>query len=311
VSILFLAETTYKNQTQQEAEAAGLAAAIQTKGDYVVSSSSSSNNSLRNKDNGIHKNDSDNGTDNGTDIDINDIQSREVRMSLPYGSGNDKKSLSYYHCGPTITSSSLSSSSSKDIEILLLHGAAFTKANYMESNILQNLCTKGNKNISHTGRVSVTALDLSVQADGQGLKSAFDALVQENVLSGKPVVVVSPSASGKSIVSMVSSSSSSSSQSKTNQSLLKDVVKVWMPVASSAVLKVKKDDEFKIFTKLNIPILAMNGDRDEMGQRVTKKLVDVANAKGVSMKGGHPCYLDSPIVFVDVILSFLHELQKQ
>jgi pimeloyl-ACP methyl ester carboxylesterase len=159
--------------------------------------------------------------------------------------------------------------------------------------------------------VSVTALDLSVQADGQGLKSAFDALVQENVLSGKPVVVVSPSASGKSIVSMVSSSSSSSSQSKTNQSLLKDVVKVWMPVASSAVLKVKKDDEFKIFTKLNIPILAMNGDRDEMGQRVTKKLVDVANAKGVSMKGGHPCYLDSPIVFVDVILSFLHELQKQ
>jgi hypothetical protein len=249
ISILFLAEITYSNQIQQEKEVA--TAAFQ--------------NTNRQK---THH---------------NVLETYEVQMDLPYGSGTDKKSLSYYHCGSTISSSSYTS---KDNEILLLHGAAFTKENWVESEILQNLCLKGNDNISENGRLSVTALDLSVQADGNGLKSAFDSLIEKGVLSGNPLVVVTPSASGKTIVSMITDNESS---------LLRDIVKVWMPVASFAVMSVKNDNVFK---------------EDKKGKSVTKRLVDFANAKGVEIKGGHPCYLDSPVVFVDTILSFLHDVQS-
>lgn len=272
VSILFLAEITYSNQIQQEKEIA--TASFQKNSEDVTIAG-------RQK---IH---------HGT------LEAHVVQMDLPYGSGMDKKSLSYYHCGSTISSSSYTP---KDNEILLLHGAAFTKENWVESEILQKLCLRGNDNVSENGRLSVTALDLSVQADGNGLKSAFDSLIEKGVLSGNPLVVVTPSASGKTIVSMITNSSTSS--------LLKDTVKVWMPVASFAVMSVKDDDVFQEFTKSKIPILAMNGDEDAKGKSVTKRLVEFGNAKGVEMKGGHPCYLDSPVVFVDTILAFLQDVQS-
>ncbi len=273
VSILFLAQITYSNQIQQEKEIA--AATFQKKSEDVT-------NAIRQK---FH---------------YDALEAYEVHMDLPYGSGMDKKSLSYYHCGSTISSSS--SYTSKDNEILLLHGAAFTKENWVESEILQNLCLRGNDNVSENGRLSVTALDLSVQADGSGLKSAFDSLVQKGVLSGNPLVVVTPSASGKTVVSMITNSST--------MSLLNDIVKVWMPVASFAVMGVKDDDVFKEFTKYKIPILAINGDGDAKGKSVTKRLVEFGNAKGVEIQGGHPCYLDSPVVFVDTILAFLQDVQS-
>ena len=280
VSILFLAESTYSNQIQQEKEMSSL-----TKGFVSPSSSSSSNQEE---------------TENSTEV---MIESHEVQMELPFGSGSDKKTLSYYHCGETISASSYSP---KDNEIILLHGAKFTKENWVESNILQHLCFKGNDDIANHGRMSITALDLSVRADGLGLKSAFDSLVEKGVLSGKPAVVVTPSASGRSIVSMITSQHPPGGQEK--ESLLEEIVKVWMPVASFAVMSVKNDDVFKAFRESNIPILAMNGDADAKGKDVTAKLVGVANAKGVEMKGGHPCYLDSPTKFEDTIISFLRDL---
>ena len=148
--------------------------------------------------------------------------------------------------------------------------------------------------------MSVSALDLPVRADGLELESAFDALVKEDVLSGNPVIVVTPSASGKSIVSLVTEG---------NTLVLKKIVRAWMPVASNAVLGVKDDEAFQIFSELDISILAMNGDKDLMGRDVTKKLVEVAGAKGVEMEGSHPCYLDSPTYFVDTIISFINGLK--
>lgn len=276
--ILYLAESTYSNQIQQEKQIASLKNGfVSPKYDSIQSQASRKGNNNYKKIIGAH----------------------EVQMSLPYGSGDDKKSLSYYHCGETLTSSSYNK---KDNEIILLHGAKFTKENWIESEILLNLCIKGNDNASEQGRLSVSALDLSVSADGSGLKSAFDSLVQNGILSGRPVVVITPSASGKTIVSMITEGM---------ESTLKEIVKIWMPVASPAVIGVKDDMKFKVFQDLNIPILAMNGDGDAMGKKVTKRLVDFAGAKGVEMKGGHPCYLDSPSVFEDTVLSFIRDVETE
>eukprot|EP00551_Chaetoceros_affinis_P012083 CAMPEP_0203685000 /NCGR_PEP_ID=MMETSP0090-20130426/48321_1 /ASSEMBLY_ACC=CAM_ASM_001088 /TAXON_ID=426623 /ORGANISM="Chaetoceros affinis, Strain CCMP159" /LENGTH=329 /DNA_ID=CAMNT_0050554183 /DNA_START=39 /DNA_END=1028 /DNA_ORIENTATION=+ len=275
--ILFLAEHTFANQIQIEKEAAIAQASIE------MSSFTSSK-----------------AADSSNEDDII-TEPHEIEMTLPFGSGKDKKTLAYYHCG-----SGAGDKSENDIEIILLHGAAFTKENWIQSEIFQNLCIKGNDKNSYNNsdgerNVSVSALDLSVGADGAGLESAFDALVEEGVLSGNPAIVVTPSASGRSIVSLVAEG---------NTEVLKKVVRVWMPVASFAVIGIKDDASFNIFSELNIPILAMNGDKDTKGKAVTKKLVDVADAKGVEMEGGHPCYLDSPTYFVDVIISFINGLKS-
>ena len=44
-----------------------------------------------------------------------------------------------------------------------------------------------------------------------------------------------------------------------------------------------------------------------MGRRVTEKLVNAINAKGVELKGGHRVYLFSPSEFVQEIIDFISE----
>jgi len=214
-----------------------------------------------------------------------------VRLSLPYGKGIDKKSLEYIHCGTKFTKSSFTKS---DSELILLHGRKFTKEDWSSSGILADICSKGAQHIS------VTAIDLSVTADGLGFRDAFDALIEGKAISGNPVVVISPSASGRAIVSMGTIAAESG-----DYSTLKSIIKVWIPVASPAVLSVRDDAALAAFSLAAIPVLAINGDKDEMGKKVTKKLESAAHAKGVQLKGGHAVYLDSPRFFVDIVMRIL------
>ena len=85
---------------------------------------------------------------------------------------------------------------------------------------------------------------------------------------------------------------------------MKKLIKVWIPVASPAVLSVRDDAPLAAFSLARIPVLAINGDQDVMGKKVTKKLESVANAKGVELKGSHAVYLDSPNIFVDTVMDF-------
>ncbi|EED94093.1 predicted protein [Thalassiosira pseudonana CCMP1335] len=212
--------------------------------------------------------------------------------SITYSNG---KQLAYYHCGPPLDPDTT--------ELLLLHGAAFTKEDWKRSGILDKLCELNND--EERGDLSVVALDLPVSADGMEFKSAFDSLVEEGILSGKALTVVTPSASGKAVVGlgemMVSSSSSSMQDNE-----LKQVVKAWIPVAPPAVLSADSST-LESFTKLQIPILAIHGDQDSMGKKVTQKLEQNANAKGVELEGKHPVYLDSPEEFVREVLQFMEE----
>lgn len=196
------------------------------------------------------------------------------------------KSIDYYHCGP--------SPESTTSELVLLHGAAFTKEDWKNSGIIEQLCS-ANEN-AESG-LTVTALDLPVSATGEELESVFDALVREGVLSGKPVVVVTPSASGRALVTLFN-----------DKEAVRKVLKGWIPVAP-AMVNQTPDEVFDVLTDLSIPVLAIYGDRDSFGEVVTQKLIRVANAKGVELEGGHPVYLDSPDEFAREVLMFLEDAQ--
>ena len=226
----------------------------------------------------------------GTETQNNEISESSIQLTSHLGTGAQRKTLNYLHCGVSFTSEN--KPSDNEVEIVLLHGAKFTKDNWSESGILDSLC---NSTQSHDMKSSVVALDLSVQADGNGFINAIDSLVGERVLSGNPIVVVSPSASGKAIVSLSSSN---------DEDRLRELIKVWIPVASPSVLSAK-DEALSKFRLANIPILAINGNRDVMGKKVTNKLVSIAGAEGLEIDGGHPCYLDSPRSFVNIVLEYL------
>ena len=236
-------------------------------------------------------------------------------LKITSGSVNyNTKTLSYYHCGPLPSSSAAAAAAaaaaahddddkSLDInmsELVLLHGAAFTKEEWKTSNILQMLCEINNE--EDEGDLSILALDLPVTADGMELGLAFDSLVSGGVLTGRPVTIITPSASGKSVLSLGEMNSSSGS-SNSNE-LLTRIIKAWIPVASFAVLKASESTLVK-YKNANIPILSIHGDEDEAGKKVTERLKEVSNANGVELGGRHPVYLDSPEEFVQEVMQFL------
>lgn len=230
-----------------------------------------------------------------------DISIHEVHMDVPgFGTlGDSKQILSFYKCGDETMASDT-------IEILLLHGAKFTKDNWKESGILDSLCFIGNNN-QLDRRTRVIAADLQVKADAVALQSAFKALTNGGFLSGEPIVIVTPSASGKSVVSLLESSVSVDA---TTNTLLEELLNAWVPVASGAVLSINDDNIFSSFKAKHIPVLAINGDKDRMGVKVTETLVAKVGATGIELEGTHPVYLDSPTKFVDTLIDFVYGFEK-
>ena len=215
--------------------------------------------------------------------------------TVTYDDESNNINLPYYHCGPLPTTTDNNPNLK---ELILLHGASGTKEDWKTSGILDMLCDTNNED--DEGNLSILALDLSVMADGIQLGLAFDALVSNGMLSGKPCTFISPSASGKAIVSLGEMAATASS------SLLTKMIKAWIPVASFAVLSASDTTLFQ-YKHANIPILAIHGDQDSGGKRVTERLQSVANAKGVELEGGHRVYMQSPEKFVQEVMQFLDE----
>ncbi|KAL7533540.1 hypothetical protein ACHAXR_005300 [Thalassiosira sp. AJA248-18] len=213
-----------------------------------------------------------------------------TKGSVTYGDGD--KTLPYYHCGPLPTQDN-----PELTELILLHGAAFTKEDWKSSGILDMLCDINNE--EDEGNLSISALDLPVSADGKELGLVFDALASRKILSGSAVTVVSPSASGKALVSLGEMASNDSNE-------LSRIIKAWIPVASPAVIKAPESTLLQ-YKMAKIPILAIHGDQDKMGKEVTDKLAKLNDAKGVELSGRHPVYLDSPEEFVSEVMQFLDE----
>ncbi len=217
--------------------------------------------------------------------------------------GGGAKSLPYYHCGPTLHDANVNQDDAPT-ELVLLHGAAFTKTDWKSSGILDTFCEINND--EDGGNLLLLALDLPVSADGVELGTAFDSLVRNQLLSGNPVTFITPSASGKGIVNLGEMMVGDISSSPSEKKVLKRVVKAWIPVATGSVLKAS-EEALKVFETCEIPILSIHGDKDEMGKKVTTMLESLANAKAVELSGTHPVYLDSPDEFVSEVLQFLEE----
>eukprot|EP00579_Thalassiosira_antarctica_P002008 CAMPEP_0201869868 /NCGR_PEP_ID=MMETSP0902-20130614/3217_1 /ASSEMBLY_ACC=CAM_ASM_000551 /TAXON_ID=420261 /ORGANISM="Thalassiosira antarctica, Strain CCMP982" /LENGTH=306 /DNA_ID=CAMNT_0048395427 /DNA_START=12 /DNA_END=932 /DNA_ORIENTATION=- len=226
---------------------------------------------------------------NKEELDEEDVDPMKItHESVAYG----EKTLPYYHCGP------LPSHDNPELtELVLLHGAAFTKEDWKSSGILDMLCQIDNE--EDEGNLSISALDLPVSADGKELGMAFDALTSNKILSGRAATFVSPSASGKAIVSLGEMAANDINE-------LTRIIKAWIPVASGAVVKAPESTLLQ-YKSANIPILAIHGDQDAMGKKVTNRLTEFSDAKGVELEGRHPVYLDSPEEFVQEVMQFLDE----
>jgi len=229
------------------------------------------------------------GLKNKEQLDEEDVDPLQITQgSVAYGGST----LAYYHCGP------LPSHDNPELtELVLLHGAAFTKEDWKASGILDMLCEINNE--EDEGNFSISALDLPVSAKGQELGLAFDALTSNKILSGRAATFVSPSASGKALVSLGEMADNGSDE-------LSRMIKAWIPVASGAVLGAQASALLQYKTA-NIPILAIHGDQDTKGKEVTKKLTELSDAKGVELEGRHPVYLDSPEEFVSEVMQFLDD----
>lgn len=211
----------------------------------------------------------------------------------------EAEEVPWYHCGPAYgrTPTSDRPSSSSVVEVLLLRGASFTHEHWRESGILEALCRAD-------PALSVTAADLRTVGAARpaaqlvGLARALSDA--EGLTTGAPLVVVSPSASGKDVVALAA-------RHDDDASSLRTVVRAWVPVASPAI-KTTSETVLKRFANENVPVLALHGTTDSMGAKVSAKLRTFADAEVSTFEGGHAGYFQQQEDFVDQLVTFLHKL---
>jgi len=191
--------------------------------------------------------------------------------------------VAYYHCAAAD-----SLPPDQQHHIVLLHGAAFTKEIWIDTGILEQFCA--------VPQVSATALDLSVSSGNAALRSVLDALVAVED-APKPVVLVTPSASGYTVVDWLVNG---------DTSLIPSYLSAWIPVAVGTLPQAT--DEELVAGLGSLPVLAIYGDGDTTGGRLSLRLERVVGATVVELEGGHPVYRDSPDDFVQEILLFLDVL---
>ena len=216
------------------------------------------------------------------------------RITVPDGTGGSL-SVAYYH-QPSGTESTSTS------DLVLLHGAAFTRENWKSSGIL-DLLRDG------FSSVSVTALDLPVSADYRTLASVLETLGEQKIVASLPVAgLVTPSASGKAITSWIKQARKSGAGEELPLSDLPSYVRTWIPVASYSVGSCTASDLEALGGLLRsspaakpFGILAVYGTKDKRGKTVTETLRDRAGAKTLELTGRHPVYLDSPEEFAEAI----------
>jgi hypothetical protein len=186
--------------------------------------------------------------------------------------------VAYFYC-PATTQENVH-------HIILLHGGAYTKEIWVENGILDMFCA--------VPQVSVTALDLSTAAGHeslQGILNSLDALAEVQI--SKPVVLITPSASGKTIVDWIING---------NATDIPEYIETWVPIATGS-LPLASDQQVE--SLIPLPILAINGNLDSAGGKYSQRLARLAGAKAVELQGGHPVYNESPDEFVHEVLLFL------
>jgi hypothetical protein len=217
-------------------------------------------------------------------------QQQQQNNSVDIQEGLVWGSEAYYHCPATINSTN----NNKQVQdIVLWHGSSFTKEEWKTKGILQQLCI-----VEH---FSVTALDLFVLSDHEVLVGLLNALQNEQQILTLPVAaIVTPSASGYGIVDWIN---------QDTQGFV-DSVQLWVPVACGSVtsLNASKMNLLKN-APYEFPVLAIYGNEDTSGKRLSELLGDEMGAEVVELQGGHPVYLQDPDAFVETLSKKLESLE--
>ncbi|KAL3924371.1 MAG: hypothetical protein SGILL_001086 [Bacillariaceae sp.] len=148
------------------------------------------------------------------------------------------------------------------------------------------------------GADMVIALDFPVSTNYQGLMQVLDDLSDasgERALITGPVTLVTPSASGFSVVSWMMSG---------DISQLPSYIAEWVPVAPVSLVSASDEQIAAVQSMFGFEILAINGNEDRAGGKYSTRLADLANATAIELVGRHAVYLQSPDEFVQTILDF-------
>jgi hypothetical protein len=210
--------------------------------------------------------------------------------------------IEYYACRTDVMGSG-SAANSETKTLLLFHGAAFTKENWKKSGILQQLCGTGGG--AQSSSLVAYALDLPVSATPNEFRSLLDAMQRRGLLRLPADTVVTPSASGKAVVQWNAPSLSSPAVGPGGGGSLlppmREYMRLWMPIASPAVASVSPPSDLASRFP-DVEVVAVYGDQDSGGKRTMQLLHEhVEGAELVELKGRHPCYLDSPDGFVELV----------
>jgi hypothetical protein len=203
---------------------------------------------------------------------------------------DQSNNIPFYYCHTEGTDPSPESESARSL--ILLHGAKFTREDWKAApqNLLQKFCSSPTQHSLH-----VYAVDLPQNTHGY-LQAFLVAMTQSHNLQ-TPVSLVTPSASGVTMVGWLSDDRASST--------IPQFVRQWIPVAALSVIAANEADLGKLNQLYRIPVLAIYGDQDPQGRICSNKLHMVADAKVVELEGTHPCYLDSPVDFVETVVLFV------
>lgn len=217
----------------------------------------------------------------------NDVDTIDITMGRV--SIDEITSVPYIHCGKFYSGKN---NEPQPKELLLLHGAKYKKETWLESNILPTFC-------SLDPTLSVVAVDLSVKASGQELTKLFTGLKNEKILSGKPLTILSPSASGRSVLDLLEASTK-------DTRAVTQIMKGWIPVACGGVT-FASDHVLGQLSTLHIPTLAMYGNLDKTGKQVSEKLKEAGKSyvTVMDLNGGHPVYLDDTSRFINYVSMFI------
>jgi len=149
----------------------------------------------------------------------------------------------------------------------------------------------------------VTAIDLSVTTNDQGLKNAHRALINGKVLSDNPVTIVTPSVSGNFIVEMIAAAA----RSPPMVDAIKIHLKNWVVIGTRSVMPLPAA-QLKLLNNLGVGTLAIYGSYDEAGKAVHDALIERVSAEGVEIKGaGSSPHLDKPKTFAKKLFTYVTE----
>eukprot|EP00730_Choanoeca_flexa_P000764 TRINITY_DN10327_c0_g2_i4.p1 TRINITY_DN10327_c0_g2~~TRINITY_DN10327_c0_g2_i4.p1 ORF type:complete len:327 (+),score=64.99 TRINITY_DN10327_c0_g2_i4:20-1000(+) len=171
-------------------------------------------------------------------------------------------------------------------QILLLHGARFSSTNWEQINTLNALAKAGFR---------VVALDLPGYARSTGTVSTpFRAAFIEAIIATlkmEHVIVVTPSMSGQYALPWAFSGSAKMAG--------------LVAVTPADLNRIAKDD----WAKNTVPALVVYGSNDPHGKSRADVLQQLPNSKVVVFEGGsHPCYVDDPERFNQLLIDFAQEI---